>query len=121
MHLESFVSDTLELTDILRKRCDKGNIFLWGHSWGSGLGFETFLVNAEAYHACIASAVRPDWDSTNEMGYEKVLEVAARRVMPKPPSPWRRSSPLTAETSSTCSGYDHATDFPVFTIPVHFL
>jgi pimeloyl-ACP methyl ester carboxylesterase len=76
MHLESFVSDTLELTDILRERFDQDKIFLWGHSWGSGLGFETLRVNPEPYYAYIASAVRPDWDSTNRMGYEKVLEMA---------------------------------------------
>jgi pimeloyl-ACP methyl ester carboxylesterase len=76
MHLEDFVSDTLELTDILRERFDQDKIFLWGHSWGSGLGFETLRVNAEPYYAYIASAVRPDWDSTNRMGYEKVLEMA---------------------------------------------
>jgi pimeloyl-ACP methyl ester carboxylesterase len=76
MHLEDFVRDTLQLTDILRERFDQDRIFLWGHSWGSGLGFETLRVNAEPYHAYIASAVRPDWDSTSKMGYEKVLEMA---------------------------------------------
>jgi pimeloyl-ACP methyl ester carboxylesterase len=76
MHIENFVSDTLELTDILRERFDQDKIFLWGHSWGSGLGFETLRVNAEPYYAYIASAVRPDWNSTQEMGYEKVLEIA---------------------------------------------
>jgi pimeloyl-ACP methyl ester carboxylesterase len=76
MHLENFVSDTLELTDILRKRFNQDKIFLWGHSWGSGLGFETLRVNAEPYYAYIASAVRPDWNSGQVMGYEKVLELA---------------------------------------------
>ncbi len=76
MHVDNFVSDTLELTDILRERFDQDKIFLWGHSWGSGLGFETLRVNAEPYHAFIASAARPDWNSTQEMGYEKVLEIA---------------------------------------------
>jgi pimeloyl-ACP methyl ester carboxylesterase len=32
MHIENFVSDTLELTDILRERFDQDKIFLWGHS-----------------------------------------------------------------------------------------
>jgi pimeloyl-ACP methyl ester carboxylesterase len=34
MHLDNFVSDILELTDILRDRFDQDKIFLWGHSWG---------------------------------------------------------------------------------------
>ncbi|MFC2105846.1 alpha/beta fold hydrolase [Candidatus Bipolaricaulota bacterium] len=78
MHVSNFVSDTLELTDILRKRFDQRKIFLWGHSWGSGLGFETLRVNSEPYYAYIASAVRPDWHSTQELGYEKVLGIALR-------------------------------------------
>ena len=76
MRLEHFVSDTLALTDILRERFEQDKIFLWGHSWGSGLGFETLRVNAEPYYAYIASAVRPDWNSTQTMGYEWVLEQA---------------------------------------------
>jgi len=76
MRLENFVSDTLALTDILRERFEQDKIFLWGHSWGSGLGFETLRVNAEPYYAFIASAVRPDWNSTQTMGYEWVLEQA---------------------------------------------
>ena len=33
-------------------------------------------MNTKPYHAYIASAVRPDWDSSNVLGYEKVLEMA---------------------------------------------
>ena len=76
VQLEDFVSDTLELTDILREKFDQDKIFLWGHSWGSGLGFETLRVNSEPYDAFIASGVRPDWISIQEMSYEKVLGVA---------------------------------------------
>ncbi len=182
MHLENFVSDTLELTDILRERFDQDKIFLWGHSWGSGLGFETLRVNAEPYYAYIASAVRPDWDSTNKMGYEKVLEMAREAndaeaieslesIQPFDPrnvehlqvknqllSQYRigdfhtegleeawleyATSGQSAEYPRSTikptlagldfsrqtiylevvnSGYDLATDFPVSTIPVHFL
>ena len=74
--MENFVSDTLELTDVLRQEFGQDKIFLWGHSWGSGLGFETLRVNAEPYHAYIASAVRPDWNSTQTASYEWVLEQA---------------------------------------------
>jgi pimeloyl-ACP methyl ester carboxylesterase len=182
MHLENFVSDTLELTDILRGRFDQDKIFLWGHSWGSGLGFETLRVNAEPYHAYIASAVRPDWDSTSRMGYEKVLEMAREAndaeaieslesIQPFDPrnvdhlqvknellsqyrigdfytagleeawleyvtsgqsaeyprstiKPTLAGLDFTRQTiylEAVNSGYDHATDFPVSTIPVHFL
>jgi len=76
MQLYNLVSDTLELTDVLRDRFDQDKIFLWEHSWGSGLGFEILRVNSEPYYAFIASAVRPNWNSIQEMGYEKVLEIA---------------------------------------------
>jgi pimeloyl-ACP methyl ester carboxylesterase len=182
MHLDNFVSDTLELTDILRERFDQDKIFLWGHSWGSGLGFEILRVNAEPYYAFIASAVRPDWNSTNEMGYEKVLEMAYQAndteaieslesIQPFDPmnvdhlqvknqflsqylvgdfhtegleeawldyvtsgkSPEYPSSYIkqtlagldfnrqTIVLELMNTGYDHATDFPVSTIPVHFI
>ena len=182
MHLENFVSDTLELTDMLRERFDQDKIFLWGHSWGSGLGFETLRVNAEPYYAYFASAVRPDWNSTNVMGYEKVLEMAREAndaeaiesleaIQPfdprnvdhlqvknellshyligdfhtegleeawldyvtsgesaeYPPAyirPTLKGMEFTRQTiylEVINTGYDHATDFPVSTIPVHFL
>lgn len=76
MHLDDFVSDTLELTDILRQRFGQDKIFLWGHSWGSGLGFEVLQVNSEPYYAFFASGVRPDWNTGIELAHEKVLEMA---------------------------------------------
>jgi pimeloyl-ACP methyl ester carboxylesterase len=182
MHLEDFVSDALELTDILRERFGQERIFLWGHSWGSGLGFETLRVNAEPYYAYIASAVRPDWDSTNQMGYDKALEMAREAndaeaiealesIQPfdprnvehlqvknewlshfrigdfytegleeawldyvtsgeSPEYPRAYIRPTLAGMDFTRqtiylevvnTGYDHTTDFPVSTIPVHFL
>ncbi len=181
MHLENFVSDTLELTDILRDRFDQDKIFLWGHSWGSGLGFETLRVNSEPYYAFFASAVRPEWNSAVEMSYAKALELvrqandseaiqALESIQPIDPlnmdhfmvmkqifiqyqvddfhtkelgDAWipyvqKGNSPeypttyvkqtlagmeFSAQTISAemiNSGYDHAVDFPVSTIPVHF-
>jgi pimeloyl-ACP methyl ester carboxylesterase len=75
MQLEDFVNDTLELTDILRERFDQDKIFLWGHSWGSGLGFEVLQVNSEPYYAFFVSGVRTDWNTGIELAHEKVLEM----------------------------------------------
>jgi D-alanyl-D-alanine carboxypeptidase len=182
MNLGDFVSDTLELTDILRESFNQDKIFLLGHSWGSGLGFETLRVNSEPYHAFIASAVRPNWNSTQEMGYEKVLEIARQAndteaiqalesiqpfdptnpdhvgirgqflsqylvgdfhtegleeawlnyvigdMSPEYPAAYIEQtlagqgfSRQTIGLEVMASGYDHATDFPVSTIPVHFI
>jgi pimeloyl-ACP methyl ester carboxylesterase len=76
MHMMNFVSDTLQLTDMLRERFNQDKIFLWGHSWGSGLGFETLKANSEPYHAFFASAVRPEWNASQKLGYELVLQLA---------------------------------------------
>ena len=76
MHMENFTADVLELTDLLRQNFGQEKIFLWGHSWGSALGFETLRIDAEPFHAYIASGVRPDWHSTQIMGYEWALEQA---------------------------------------------
>ena len=76
MKVENFVSDTLQLTDLLRERFNQDKIFLWGHSWGSGLGFETLRANSEPYYAFIASGVRPAWNKSEKLGYELVLQLA---------------------------------------------
>ena len=140
------------------------------------------MVNSEPYYAFIASGVRPEWNSTNELGYVKVLELARQAndteaiealesIQPFDPTnsdhmqlksqyfsqylvgdfhtegledTWldyvlKGESPeypntyikqtlagmdFTRQTISVeivDKGYDHATDFPVSTIPVHFI
>ena len=94
MHLENFVSDTLALTDILRQRFEQDKIFLWGHSWGSGLGFETLRVNAEPYHAFIASAVRPSGIQRRPWGTSGSWSKPDRQTTAKPSRLWNQSSHL---------------------------
>lgn len=76
MQWEDFVSDALELTDILRERFGQEKIFLYGHSWGSGLGFEVLQVNPEPYYAYFTSGVRVTWNSSQEVSYQNLLELA---------------------------------------------
>lgn len=76
MQWEDFVSDTLELTDILRERFGQDKIFLYGHSWGSGLGFEVIQANPEPYYAYFTSGVRATWNSSQEVSYKNLLELA---------------------------------------------
>jgi pimeloyl-ACP methyl ester carboxylesterase len=182
MHLEDFVSDTLEMSDILRERFGQEKIFLWGHSWGSGLGFEVLQENSEPYYAFFATGVRPDWNTGIELAHEKALEMvhqandteaieALESIQPFDPTniehlqvqfqilsqyqinnfhtegmedAWldyvlSKNSPeypttyvrptlagmdfsrQTIYLEAINSGYDLAVDFPVSTIPVHFL
>ncbi len=76
MQLKNFVSDTLELTEILRQRFNQEKIFLFGHSWGSALGFITIMKNSEPYYAYIAAGEAADWNRRQTMSYEWVLEQA---------------------------------------------
>ncbi len=76
MRGENFVSDTLELTEILRERFNQDKIFLFGHSWGSALGFMTIMENSEPYYAYIAAAERVDWSRSQTISYEWVMEQA---------------------------------------------
>ncbi|UCH25728.1 MAG: alpha/beta fold hydrolase [Trueperaceae bacterium] len=76
MTVANFVSDTLELTELLRERFQQDKIFMTGHSWGSALGFLALMENAEPYHAYIASAEAAHWNKRQRMSYEWVLEQA---------------------------------------------
>ena len=76
MRAEKFVSDTLELTDILREMFGQEKIFLFGFSWGSALGFMTIMENSEPFHAFIAASELADWDRSQTMSYEWSLEQA---------------------------------------------
>ena len=76
MTVAKLVSDTLELTDMLREFFNQDRIFLTGHSWGSALGFLAVMENPEAYHAYIASAEAAHWNRRQQMSFEWVLEQA---------------------------------------------
>jgi CubicO group peptidase (beta-lactamase class C family) len=76
MRVENFVSDTLELTDLLRERFGQEKIFLFGHSWGSAIGFLTIMENSEPYYAYVAAAEAADWNRRQRMSYEWVLAQA---------------------------------------------
>jgi len=76
MRAENFVSDTLELTDVLRERFGQEKIFLFGHSWGSALGFMTIMEDSDPYYAYIAAAEAADWIRRQTMSYEWVLTQA---------------------------------------------
>lgn len=76
MTVEQLISDTLELTDMLRDHFGQDKIFLTGHSWGSVLGFLTIMENAEPYHAFIASGEAAHWNKQQTMSYEWVLAQA---------------------------------------------
>lgn len=66
---EQLVSDTLELTNLLRDRFNQTKIFLTGHSWGSALGFLTIAKDSSPYHAFIPTSERVAWQRSFTMGF----------------------------------------------------
>lgn len=79
LQVENYISDTLELTDILRARFNQDKIFLHGHSWGSALGFMTIAKNSAPYHAYIPAGERVNWITSHENSFHwvKAQAVAA--------------------------------------------
>jgi pimeloyl-ACP methyl ester carboxylesterase len=53
---EQLISDTLEVTDYLRKRFGQENIYLMAHSWGSFIGIQAAAQAPERYNAYIGIA-----------------------------------------------------------------
>jgi pimeloyl-ACP methyl ester carboxylesterase len=76
MRTDKFVDDTIALTNHLRARFNQDKIFLLGHSWGSALGFLTFMKHPEypqLYHAYIAAGEAADWNRRQNISYEWTL------------------------------------------------
>jgi pimeloyl-ACP methyl ester carboxylesterase len=67
---EQLVSDTLQLSNLLRERFGQQKIFLTGHSWGSALGFMTIARDSTPYHAFIPTSERVAWQRSLTMGFD---------------------------------------------------
>jgi pimeloyl-ACP methyl ester carboxylesterase len=78
LDVASYVDDTLELADLLRRRFGKNRIFLTGVSWGSALGFLTLQRDSSPFHAFIATSERVAWRRSQTLGYEWVKAEAEK-------------------------------------------
>jgi pimeloyl-ACP methyl ester carboxylesterase len=76
MTIEQFVSDTLELVEILRKRFDVTKIYLVGHSWGSELGCLTVAQRPEVFHAFVGVGQLVEFNENERISYEFALAKA---------------------------------------------
>jgi pimeloyl-ACP methyl ester carboxylesterase len=74
MTAEQFISDTLEVTNYLRKRFGKEKIYLMGHSWGSYIGIQAAARNPELYHAYIGVGQISHQIQSEQLAYEYALE-----------------------------------------------
>jgi proline iminopeptidase len=76
------VSDTIELTDYLRRRFAEQKIYLMGESFGSILGVLAVQRHPELYCAWIGSGKMVDVRETDQRLHRDVLAYAARTGQP---------------------------------------
>jgi pimeloyl-ACP methyl ester carboxylesterase len=74
MTAEQFITDTLEVTNYLRKRFGQDKIYLMGHSWGSYIGIQVVMREPELYHAYIGIGQLSYQLKSEQLAYEYALE-----------------------------------------------
>lgn len=79
MTIEQFVSDALELIQLLRERFEKEKIYLVGHSWGSALGLLLIHRYPELFFAYIGIGQVIDPLESEHVSLEFVQSVAKDR------------------------------------------
>ena len=70
--IEQYVSDVIELSELLRERFNEQKIYLVGHSWGTVIGVRAVQQRPELFHAYIGSAQMVDVRETDQVIYEAV-------------------------------------------------
>ncbi|ALR99953.1 hypothetical protein ATZ33_00715 [Enterococcus silesiacus] len=78
MNLEQLISDTVEVTNYLRKRFGQEKIYLMGHSWGTFLGVETVSRNPELYNAYIGTGQMVNAMDNEKMAYDYMINTATK-------------------------------------------
>ena len=72
--VEQYVSDIIELTEMLRTRFNEQKIYLVGHSWGTIVGVHAAQARPDLFHAYVGTAQMVDVRETDQMIYDMVLE-----------------------------------------------
>lgn len=72
--VEQLISDTLEVTNYLRKRFGQEKIYLMAHSWGTFIGIQAAAQAPELYYAYIAMAQISQQMESEKLAYKYMLE-----------------------------------------------
>ena len=81
--LERYVEDTHELTQLLKEQFNQDKIYLLGHSFGTLLGMKTVEKYPEDYRAYIAVSQVANSITSDNIAYDKLLQVAKGRDLKK--------------------------------------
>lgn len=124
--LDSFVDDTIELTNHLRERFDEDAIFLVGNSWGTTLGVLAAQQHPELYRAYVGAGQMVSQRETDIMFWEDALAWAEssgrddlasqlRRNGPPPYDEVLRYDPVvsTEHDWNAYPGFDGSNEMPV--------
>ncbi len=76
--VDQYVSDIIELTDMLRTRFDEQKIYLVGHSWGTIIGVHAAQARPDLFHAYISTSQMVDVLETDRIIYEMMLDHSRR-------------------------------------------
>jgi pimeloyl-ACP methyl ester carboxylesterase len=74
MTAEQFISDTLAVTNYLRKQFGQEKIYLMAHSWGSYIGIQAAARAPELYHAYIGMGQISYQIKSEQLSYAYALE-----------------------------------------------
>jgi pimeloyl-ACP methyl ester carboxylesterase len=74
MTLEQMISDTLEMTNYLRRRFGKEKIYLMGHSGGTFIGIQAAARAPQLYYAYLGVAQMSNQLESERLAYDYMLE-----------------------------------------------
>ena len=72
--IDQMISDTVDVTNYLRKRFGKEKIYLMGHSGGTFIGIQAAAREPELYHAYIGVAQMSNQLQSEKLAYDYMLE-----------------------------------------------
>ena len=78
MTFEQLISDTIEVTNYLRKRFGQGKIYLMAHSGGSFIGIQAAARAPELYNAYIAISQISNQLESEKLAYKYMVEQLTR-------------------------------------------
>lgn len=76
--LEQMISDTVEVTNYLRKRFGQDKIYIMGHSWGSFLGINTVAKYPQLYYAYLGIGQVVNQLESEKLGYDLLLNISQK-------------------------------------------
>jgi proline iminopeptidase len=79
MKVDRFVDDTIELSEQLLRRFDRGSLILVGHSWGGAVGLLAVQRRPQLYRAFVATGPMVNYSAAMRAGHAALMQEAEQR------------------------------------------